>query len=268
MRDIYTHQMSQYNETAYNNEDLFLQWMKDELPVVQGESRDFLLVMDVASFHKTNNVKALLREMNITPAPIPPGLTSMLQSLDTAINRPFKDWLREETELYIEEREKRGLTEWTVSEKRIMTTWVVARAMERLRNRPDLVEKAFIDCGITVRPDGTQDRLISFEDIDEVDFTGWEDAEEPYVKSEEIVDRICDGEEFVLSGDEGNSLEIGLMMSKKEDLKEMARDLGISVTGNKRDIVERLVDKYTQGTTEETAITVEEEPNLDEIMVA
>lgn len=129
-----------------------------------------------------------------------------------------------------------------------MTTWVVARAIKRLRNRPDLVEKAFLDCGITVRPDGSQDHLISIKDIDKIDSTGWEDAEELQVKSEEIVDRIYDGEEFVLSGDEGHSFEIGLIMFKKEELKRIARELSIPVGGNKRDIMERLVDRYTQGT--------------------
>ncbi|KAH7110514.1 hypothetical protein B0J13DRAFT_577762 [Dactylonectria estremocensis] len=58
------------------------------------------------------------------------------------------------------------------------------------------------------------------------------------------------------------------MMLKKEELKRMAQELGVLAVGNKTDIVERLVDKYTQGTTEETAIPVEEEATLDEIVVA
>ncbi len=42
----------EFNKEAYNNEDLFFRWIDERLqPTLEG---DTMLVMDVASFHKTN----------------------------------------------------------------------------------------------------------------------------------------------------------------------------------------------------------------------
>ena len=77
---------------------------------------DVLLVMDVASFHKTDHIKQCLKELKITLALILPGLTSFLQPLDTAVNAPIKLWLQEFTDTYIteKERQKPGM-KWPVS---------------------------------------------------------------------------------------------------------------------------------------------------------
>ncbi|KAI8710466.1 hypothetical protein NCS52_01563600 [Fusarium sp. LHS14.1] len=252
-----------YNETAYNNEDLFYDWIKDELADVQAKTRDFLLVMDVATFHKTDKVTDQLRQQKVTRALIPPGCTGQLQPLDVSVNRPLKDLLREETLIYMMNKEAQGQTEWSVKDKRIMTTWVVSRAIQRLAQRPEMIAKSFTTCGISVRPDGSQDHLIHIKDIDEIDFTGWETAEEVIVKEEEVVNTLTDFEELILAGDEDNTPEdlyIGLMQLKKEQLKTMAKGLGLLVGGNKDDIVRRLMRKYTDGTTAEAPITVEEEP--------
>jgi hypothetical protein len=112
----------EFNPTAYNNEELFLKWIKEEYLPSLSEGKDNLLVYDVAAFHKTDEVKAAFKEKRVTTAMIPPGLTSSLQPLDTAINGPFKRWLRDEADLYTQKREDEGKTEWTVREKRIMTT--------------------------------------------------------------------------------------------------------------------------------------------------
>ena len=48
-----------------------------------------LLVMDIAIFHKTDAIKKRFKELKTTLALIPPGLTSFLQPLDTAVNVPF-----------------------------------------------------------------------------------------------------------------------------------------------------------------------------------
>jgi hypothetical protein len=61
-------------------------------------THDNLLIMDVASFHKTQAILQKLRNIHITTALIPSGCTSLLQPLDTAVNKPFKGWLREATE--------------------------------------------------------------------------------------------------------------------------------------------------------------------------
>ena len=54
-----------------------------------------LLVWDSFSAHLTDTVKQQLRENKTATAVIPGGLTSLVQSLDVCLNKPFKDRLRE-----------------------------------------------------------------------------------------------------------------------------------------------------------------------------
>ncbi|RFU36305.1 hypothetical protein B7463_g152, partial [Scytalidium lignicola] len=122
----------EFNSTAYNNEELFMQWIDEEL-ILTANQTDTLLVMDVATFHKTDLILERLKSANITTALIPPGCTSLLQPLDTAINGPFKQWLREESDQYMESIESEHLNfKWSTSDKRIMTTHIVAKAAQRL----------------------------------------------------------------------------------------------------------------------------------------
>jgi hypothetical protein len=64
--------------------------------------------MDAASFHKTETILDFVRQAEplITIAFIPPGLTNLVQPLDTAVNRPFKKLLQEAADVYMEELEK------------------------------------------------------------------------------------------------------------------------------------------------------------------
>ncbi|KAG5933037.1 hypothetical protein E4U60_004724 [Claviceps pazoutovae] len=111
--------------------------------------------MDVVAFHKTPAVKAKLRVLGVVTAMIPPGCTSLLQPLDTTINKPVK------------------------------------AAARRLAARSSLVSKAFMDCVLGIRPDGSQDDLIRIKDIpaSEIEFTRWKVAEDTTMKAEEIVFR-------------------------------------------------------------------------------
>ena len=114
--------------------------------------------MDVATFHCTPAILDQLRSVKIMPALIPPSCTSFLQPLDTAINKVFKQWLREAADDYITEREERlgAFEKWSISDKRIMTTWIVATAAKRLyEERQEMTQQAFIQCSITIRPDST-----------------------------------------------------------------------------------------------------------------
>jgi hypothetical protein len=49
---------------------------------------------------------------------------------------------------------------WLVSDPSIMTTWTVAQAARRLKEKNDMVQSAFIQTGISIHPDGSQDYLI------------------------------------------------------------------------------------------------------------
>ena len=95
-------EMSQYNErvivrwneTAYANADLIVEWITDYLaPALPPGPR--LLALDIAKFHCTNSVLQTLREHDITPSIIPAGCTGLVQPLDVSVNKPFKDLLRD-----------------------------------------------------------------------------------------------------------------------------------------------------------------------------
>jgi len=153
-----------FNQTAYNNEDLTEEWLDNELlPLIQPTARPFLLCLDCASFHKTPPLLAKMKKSNILPALIPPGCTGLLQPLDTHINKPFKEYLREENDKYLEG--KRGIiNSWTVSDKRIMATHIVGDAWERFCiEKKGVIEKSFQDLGIFIAADGSQDDLISIK---------------------------------------------------------------------------------------------------------
>jgi hypothetical protein len=90
-----------FNPTAYHNKKIFLKWLKDVYQPyiaenIHGEEEN-LVVMDAAAFHKTPAVIKFFHEASplMLIALIPPGLTSYLQPLDTAINGPFKKLLQQ-----------------------------------------------------------------------------------------------------------------------------------------------------------------------------
>ena len=178
----------EFNKTAYNNEALFNQWMDEEYASAIIGMEEVLLVMDVATFHKTDAIKKRLKELKTTLALIPPGLTSFLQPLDTAVNAPFKVWLEEFVDVYVTEKEQQNPNiKWTVSDRRVMITWTVAQAVCRLEEKSDLVRQAFIQTGISIRPDGSQNYLIKIKDVAKslIHWTGWEQAEDTTIKANE-----------------------------------------------------------------------------------
>ncbi|KFA80892.1 hypothetical protein S40288_10165 [Stachybotrys chartarum IBT 40288] len=231
----------EFNPTAYNNEELFLKWINEEYLPSLPEGKDNLLVYDVAAFHKTEDIKAALRTKRVTTAMIPPGLTSLLQPLDTAINGPFKRWLRDEADIYTQKREDEGKFEWTVREKRIMTAWIVSAAMKTLEKKADLVAKSFRDCGISITPDGLEDFKIRIKDIpsDQIDFSGWENAEEVIIREEELVPASQDQDEIIVAGDDDDT-ELQLCLLKVKELQHLLSTAGLPRSGNKKTLLERL----------------------------
>ncbi|RPB05885.1 hypothetical protein L873DRAFT_1884151 [Choiromyces venosus 120613-1] len=84
--------MVQFNPNAYENESVIVNWITDMLvPALDLSSR--ILALDVVKFHKTNIVFDTFHSHDIIPAMIPPGCTSLIQSLDIAMNKLLKDIL-------------------------------------------------------------------------------------------------------------------------------------------------------------------------------
>ena len=120
----------EFNDTVYNNGDLFNKWIDEELAI--SLTGDGLLIMDYAAFYKTELALLKLRGHCILPALIPGGCTSLLQPLDVSINKPFKEWLREVLNEVLDQCETQGIDTKTASSRRVITTKIVAAAWERL----------------------------------------------------------------------------------------------------------------------------------------
>jgi hypothetical protein len=201
--------------------------------------------MDVASFHKTTRILNQLKEGKILPALIPPGCTSLLEPLDTAVNKPFKEWLREASDEYVSAREDAGadIEKWTTRDRRIMTTFIVATAAKRLaEEKRTMVQQAFIQCGISIRPDGTEDSQIKIKDIasSAIDFSGWRDLPDGFIKPEEyeeIPEAVDEMEEFVTEID---AFPLSYNTLKVEELKTMCKERGLPASGKKADLISRL----------------------------
>jgi len=67
-----------------------------------------LLLMDRTAFHVTETILSTLCSNRIIPSIIPGGCTGLLQPLDTAVNKPFKEYLREYTDTYLDEQTTNG----------------------------------------------------------------------------------------------------------------------------------------------------------------
>ncbi|RPA97235.1 hypothetical protein L873DRAFT_1691456 [Choiromyces venosus 120613-1] len=185
----------EFNETAYNNEELFLDFIENELcPVLWNThnpstsqttlptykpdttlNHESLLLMDVAGFHTTETVLEKLHSAQITTSLIPSGCTGLLQPLDTAVNKPFKSFLREYTDTYIEIRSHSNPHEkWSTSDKRIMVTHVVAEAWAAFTSeKGELLRKSFRDLGVTLPLDGSKDDQIRIKGFQHINIGDW-----------------------------------------------------------------------------------------------
>lgn len=189
-----------FNKTAYNNTSLVTRQLEHDVKPTLGD-KPTLLVWDHAAFHKTDEVKEKLKELNITSAMIPAGCTSLLQPLDVAINKPFKEWLREATDDIIESMPP--IETWTTSQRRILTTKIVGMAWEKLQEREkevQLISRSFIHTGIAIKTDGSQDHLIRIKDHPNVSFKDWRLKPSPdvYIKRE-LTAEDDDLDEFLIS---------------------------------------------------------------------
>lgn len=95
------------------------------LPLVLRGGQRGLLVWDSASTHRAKDMKNFLAERRIDQVMIPAGMTAYLQTLDIAINKPFKDHLRTEINEYTENRLERNQRGNFVKPKLLeVVTWV------------------------------------------------------------------------------------------------------------------------------------------------
>jgi DDE superfamily endonuclease len=159
----------------------------------------------MATFHKTPAVLQKLRDNHILPVLVPPGYTGILQPLDVAVNKPFKEILREQTELYMDMQEEAGNCpeKWTTSQKRVMTTHVVGLAWSQFcREKKDLIQKSFTDVGLNIAPDGSEDWKLSIKGYEhgKPEIGDWSIIDRTYESFQELP-RTDDLDEYILENE-------------------------------------------------------------------
>nr|KAF6382516.1 hypothetical protein mPipKuh1_008878 [Pipistrellus kuhlii] len=121
-------------EKAWPTQTVIRKWVNLMLPLVMQESQRGLLVWDAASTHCAKDMKTFLHERKIDQIMIPSGIMAYLQTLDIAINKPFKDNLRMEINDYIENRmERNQLGNFVKPKLQEVVTWV-KNSWEKITN--------------------------------------------------------------------------------------------------------------------------------------
>jgi len=163
-----------WNETAYANANLLINWIETSLvPVLPSGPR--LLALDVAKFHYTEEVLCTLHSHDIIASLIPAGCTGLVQPLDVAVNKPFKNILRNilddlldkyQSQHQVNLRELRTSDTSAIAERRILVTQAVREAWEQFStSQHDLIIKTFRKLGLTLPVDRSCDGELSVKGI-------------------------------------------------------------------------------------------------------
>jgi hypothetical protein len=175
-----------FNPKAWSNSDLMLEWIKhiytpsSEYPFFPRYSTKRpprLLTLDVFAGQKTKEVITGFKALNCTTSFIPGGTTGFVQVCDTVINRSLKARIEELADQYIDENEREWVEgKYTVSQRRVLLTKWVGQAWEDMHVKDsDMIQKAFVQVGLGLPVDGSQDHEIKIKDFPGVQVGNWRD---------------------------------------------------------------------------------------------
>ena len=160
-----------------------------------------LLVWDMFRSHITKNSKDRLSRHNTEIAVIPGGLTSLLQPLDVSLNKPFKDYVREEWNNWMQNEEKSFTKGGSMRAASLdVLCEMVIKSWDKVKT--ESVVKSFKKCGISNAMDGTEDDLL-YESEDEEEVDSPDPTWDPY--DETVNDDVYD--ELFVSDDDDDSFD-------------------------------------------------------------
>ena len=93
-----------FSEKAWSTQAVLRKYIERVVPRISRNGQKALIVWDAASTHRAADMKRYLAQIRVDQVMIPSGTTMYLQSLDVAINKPFKDYVREAVNEYTENR--------------------------------------------------------------------------------------------------------------------------------------------------------------------
>ena len=198
-----------FNPKAYCNSTALLNWFRQQLkwgsPYSPDDHEPKLLVLDSFAPHKNTGTKKVattpaakvkavaeqavrkalkdeLKAQNITSSIIPGGCTAYVQPLDISVNKLMKGLIRDQEEDHWEDH----LEEWKAgkfskADRRILITQWVGNAWETLhRDHKDTIIKTFRQTGLSLNPDGSDDRELKIRDLPGIEVGDWR-RQEPIV---------------------------------------------------------------------------------------
>jgi hypothetical protein len=119
-----------------------------------------------------------------------------------------------------------------------MATSIVGQAWERLRADTELIKRAFLQYGISIHPDGTEDHLINIKGVDNssTDPNGWR-GESKY-NDYEVVSEDYDYMKALISAIE--ELKPSITAVTPKQLQEECISRGLAKSGTKPELMARL----------------------------
>jgi hypothetical protein len=148
----------------------------DLIPASSQPERPRYIALDVFAGQKTPQVLNAFRASRTITSFIPEGCTSLVQPLDTAINRILKDHISD----LLDEEIDRNPSLWdsgrfTVGDRRVLMTWNVGEAWDWLhREKSQLIVKAFQQVGITLPIDGSLDSELKIKGLEGLEIGDWQ----------------------------------------------------------------------------------------------
>ena len=133
-----------------------------------------------------DGVKALLKKKNTKLVNVAPGCTSRVQPLDVSFNKPFKDIVRQQFE----------------KQRRVLVTKWVGKAWTEVGSNRDMVVRSFRKWDIYLSLDGSENREIYIESIEEYELptaneiTGFELDRESETEEDEDNFEVTDSSSF------------------------------------------------------------------------
>ncbi len=170
---------------AWMTGELMLDWLKtvwDKRPGVLRRPRS-MLVLDSFKGHLVDSVEESLKGKKSDMVVIPGGMTSQLQPLDVSVNKPFKDYVKDEYETWLLSSNL-PLTDTGKIKKppaSQVAQWV-SNAWAKID--AEIIVKAFKRCCISNALDGSEDDTLFEEVEDDSDTSDVEEEDEPPTDSE------------------------------------------------------------------------------------
>ena len=109
----------------------------------------------------------MLAKNKTTLINVPGGTTSRVQPLDVAINKPFKNRVRQTFEEHLHKNLPLSTEgKLTASDRRDLTTKWVGDAWSWIKEEKETIIRSFVKCGLSNKLDGSENHMVNIRGIE------------------------------------------------------------------------------------------------------